>query len=371
MGNDVPTRTRSQTTGGSAPRGPQRIRSQTVVPPAVTENDFLREKQPVKQNPTEQDFLTRGSAPSKETDTGRKRNDEICNKLALGFAQVDTDRDGFIDESKVIRIYKQVCKLADAVHQTPVFTSNRVGFLQWNNLFKNIPASDRHLAKALKNIDFLSFKELGQTGSNSKSYIDTNLSETESNENRKKLSTDIPRKQSTGTPPSNIPTIVTLHSPISPSTSSTPISSQTTSSLPTTTPEGKKVQDTSKLRNSTNMMTPKSDTPILPTGKRPPIPNKSEKDKRSATGLRPPASKTGRRSRANTDDSDISAATSVDDVGDLDEVTDTEEADFGVADADLASTQPSTTSSPPTGVEDDDDDNTHASIIARANAVWS
>jgi len=316
--------------------------------------------------------------------------------LALGFAQVDTDRDGFIEHSKVTRIYKQVCKLADAVYSTPVFPSERVGFLQWNNLFKNIPASDKHLAKALKSLDFLSFKDPGDTSSSStKSYLDFTLPEDGSEENRKKGSdttSSIPRKSSTGTPP-NSKTVV-VHSP------PTTISSSTSPSITTTTSptlESKKLSTpkeaggggTSKPRKTSNIKS-STPTPPLPTSKRPTIPAK-DKDKRTGSiGLRPTVQqKGGRRSRANTGDSDVSAASSAGDIGDLDDIPD-EEADFGVADADLPqskstgvsspvtttttsgpATSPDTTASPVLRADDDDDDDTNESIIARANAVWS
>jgi len=387
MGNDSSApRQRSQTAGGPAPRDNPRNRAQTVIPgyPPVTENDFLREK---PKNPTEQDFLTREPWKGKESEVVRKRNDDICSKVALGFAQVDTDRDGFIDQQKVNRIYKQVCKLANAVYATPIFPSNRVGFLQWNNLFKNIPASDKQLTKALQKIDFLSFKDPGETVSTTKSYLDVALSSSEPEaEKQKKSSTSppIPRKQSTGTNPK--PVAVTVHSP--PSSNSSLESKQGSLKDSGATRKPRKGSNVTKATTSV--------PPILPTGKRPTVPNKTQRvpDKRAVTGLRPPVGG-GRRSRANTGDSDVSAVSSVGDIGDLDDITDTEEADYGTADADIPSTQskPSsissppatttssspaatsppiaTTSSPPTHVDDDDDDDTNSSIIARANAVWS
>jgi len=405
MGNDgsKDPRVRAQTINPGGRGGNPRIRSQTTI----AENDFLREKHEVykPQNPTEQDFLTREPHlwKGKESEPVRKRNDEICSKLALGFAQVDNDRDGFIDRAKVTQIYKQTCKFANAVYSPPVFPSNRVGFLQWNNLFKNIPAGDKHLAKALKQIDFLTFKESTESGTGiTRSYIDNTLGDEAEVESKKRMTDFAPqRKHSSsgggggGTPPTTKPITVVLHTP-----SPTTTTEGTTDVPPVLTihkspPEGKKtLKDTSgatsKPRKPSSTMPPTT-KPVLPTGIRPLVPRKGSKEIR--TGLRPPvtssslSTKPHRRSRANTGDSEVSAVSSIGDIGDIDDIAD-EETDFGPADADLPSSQPknSTLTSPPSGTtgvspdttspvglrkDDDDDDDTNASMIARANAVWS
>jgi len=260
-----------------------------------------------------------------------------------------------------------------------------VGFLQWNNLFKNIPASDKALTKALQKVDFLTFKEPGEMVSTStKSYLDFTLSDSDA-ENRKKIaSTNIPRKSSTTLPspssPSS-PAVVNLHSSAIPTDSK-----QQNNSGATRKPrKGSNITKTSMSKPSSSV------PPVLPTGARPSLPTKGiQKDKRAVVGLRPaaPTGKltTHRRSRADTSDSDVSAVSSVGDLGELGEVTDMEEPDYGAADADIPkstaiTTTTTTTTSPPTvtstsspatvRIDDDDDEDTNESIIARANAVWS
>jgi len=372
---------------GGAPN--TRLRNQTISS-AVTENDFLRS---TPKSPTEQDFLT---------DSVRKRNDEVCSKLALGFAQVDTDRDGFIEKEKVARIYRQLCKLADAVYTNPKFTSDRIGFLEWNNLFKNIPASDKHLAKALQSLDFLSFKDPNETTS-TRSYLDFSLTpnQTESQQGeteKEKTRTNSTEGPATTMPPTGTTTTSTTSGTISSITTPTkplkPMSVVKVHSPPqmtTQSPERKSPPPhpnpnlgTSKPRKSSNLKssTP-SPAPILPTTKRPQVPENKPLGKPTTTGtsLRPPVPQKHRRSRADTGDSDASGVSSVGDVADLDDLQsgDEEQTDFENADADLPKTaSPATTgtlqstTSPSMGTRnDDDDDDTNSSIVARANAVWS